>query len=250
MIHRLDYGVQISCAGRISQIILTLYQKKDTITMSDLQICSLAYEGKTQLFQQILNENPQLAVKKDQSGRTALHWACSGGHHRIAEILINNYHVNIEEGDDSGWTPLIIAVSAGREEIVDLLLQCGADVNTTNSTGQCSLHYAASKNRETIVKKLIERKADVNVRDCVNSTPLHRSASKGNSTITKLLIESRATLNPQDTGGNSPLHAACEEGRSNDVKLLIDAGANPYLKNKDEQTPHDIAAKSVINLLS
>lgn len=34
--------------------------------MSDLQICSLAYEGKIQLFQQILNENPQLAVKKDK----------------------------------------------------------------------------------------------------------------------------------------------------------------------------------------
>ena len=45
------------------------------------------------------------------------------------------------------WTPLIISVSAGMEQVVRLLIGHGADVNATNKTGQSPLHYAASKNR-------------------------------------------------------------------------------------------------------
>lgn len=45
------------------------------------------------------------------------------------------------------WTPLIISVSAGMEDVVRLLIGYGADVNATNKTGQSPLHYAASKNR-------------------------------------------------------------------------------------------------------
>lgn len=48
----------------------------------------------------------------------------------------------------SQWTPLMIAVSAGRESLVEYLIdEAKADVNVVNSTGQCPLHYAASKNR-------------------------------------------------------------------------------------------------------
>lgn len=43
---------------------------------------------------------------------------------------------------DQGWTPLMSAVSAGRGEAVNVLLQDGADVNAKNSSGQTALHYA------------------------------------------------------------------------------------------------------------
>jgi len=47
-----------------------------------------------------------------------------------------------------GWTPLIIASSAGHVEIVSYLLQLeGVNVNAVNSTGQTAMHYAASKDR-------------------------------------------------------------------------------------------------------
>ena len=41
-----------------------------------------------------------------------------------------------------GWTPLMSAVSANRELLVQLLLDHAADVQATNSSGQTALHYA------------------------------------------------------------------------------------------------------------
>ena len=48
------------------------------------------------------------------------------------------------------WSPLIIAVSAGRDKVVHLLVELGADVDTVNSNGQNSLHYACSKNHPKV----------------------------------------------------------------------------------------------------
>ena len=45
------------------------------------------------------------------------------------------------------WTPLIIASSAGRTQIVRNLIGNGAQINAVNQNGQSSLHYAASKDR-------------------------------------------------------------------------------------------------------
>ena len=47
----------------------------------------------------------------------------------------------------SNWTPMMIAASAGRTQIVANLIGHGAQVNAVNRTGQCPLHYAASKDR-------------------------------------------------------------------------------------------------------
>ena len=46
----------------------------------------------------------------------------------------------------------MIAASAGRDVIVSLLIDSGADVNSTNEGGQTSLHYAASRNRYEVLQ--------------------------------------------------------------------------------------------------
>lgn len=50
----------------------------------------------------------------------------------------------------AGWTPLHIAASAGRDEIVKALLDKGAHVNAVNQNGCTPLHYAASKNKQEV----------------------------------------------------------------------------------------------------
>lgn len=73
-----------------------------------------------------------------------------------------------------GWTALIIATSAGHQEIVEYLVSRGADINAVNTTGQSALHYAASKDRLSIAKYLVDSGCHINLRDKLNQVSLSK----------------------------------------------------------------------------
>ncbi|KAH9966971.1 ankyrin repeat-containing domain protein, partial [Lactifluus volemus] len=58
----------------------------------------------------------------------------SAGHLDIVTYLLAN-GAEVDKLDDSGWTALHIAVSAGQEEVVRELVGAGADVNRKNDKG-------------------------------------------------------------------------------------------------------------------
>lgn len=51
----------------------------------------------------------------------------------------------VDPTDDTDTTPLILAASSGRSEVVAYLLEKGANVNQKTSQGHSALQYAASK---------------------------------------------------------------------------------------------------------
>lgn len=73
-----------------------------------------------------------------------MHWAAVGGSLKLAMFLVEQGSP-IDARDDTQATPLVLAASAGRQEIVELLLKKGADVNVQTDQGHSALQYAASK---------------------------------------------------------------------------------------------------------
>lgn len=210
--------------------------------MSTDIICQLAYDGKLDELQTKLQTDLKLACKRFQDERQPLHWACSGGHDIIVEYLLNICNAPVDDPDDSGWTPLIIASSAGRDNIVRLLLERKADPNNKTTTGHTALHYAASRNRFKIAELLVAAGAGLDAQDHTTlATPLHRAASKGNLKIVKLLLESRCQSDVKDNEGNTPLHLACDEERTEVAEMLIEHGASIEVTNKEGRTPIELA---------
>jgi len=72
----------------------------------------------------------------------------------------------------AGDTPLHSATQWGREEIVKLLLDNGAEVNTENQRGQTALHYACVFRNKEIAEMLLDAGADANAKDNDGHTPL------------------------------------------------------------------------------
>jgi 26S proteasome non-ATPase regulatory subunit 10 len=137
------------------------------------------------LIKQLLYEhgysfNFRRITATDESGRTVLHWACSGGRAEIVRWLLERGS-NPNIPDDSRWTPLIIACSAGHEPCVQLLIGAGAQIDSCTDQGRSSLLYSCSKNHQSIAKKLLNEGADVNLQDKLGATPLHRAAGCGHS---------------------------------------------------------------------
>ena len=97
-----------------------------------------------------------------------LHEACTFGR-------INNVKRLIQEGADVNWkistrgdTPLMSAALSAAPNAVDvvrLLLDSGADVNSTSDGRNTALHYAAANNKDGVVRLLIERGAILHLKN-------------------------------------------------------------------------------------
>ncbi|MBM4028988.1 MAG: hypothetical protein FJ280_26860, partial [Planctomycetes bacterium] len=176
---------------------------------------------------------------RDLDHQTPLHLAFTKGHISTVELLLSNgADVNVR----SGWgeVPLIYAAEHGFSGIVKLLLTSGADVhadgsealrraaaeghnevlelflaaginvNAANERGWTALHDAVLKDRKETVELLLARGADPNVMggNVANDAyaPLHLAASRKNKAIVELLLARGADVDARDSRGNSPLH--------------------------------------------
>jgi ankyrin repeat protein len=113
------------------------------------------------------------------------------------------------------------AVFNGHMEIVNLLLEKGADVNLKDNFGTTPLKSAALNGHMRIVKLLLEKGADVNLTDKYDKTPLHWAVFNGHMEIVNLLLEKGADVDLKDNFGNTSFYCALIKGYIEIVKLLL-----------------------------
>jgi ankyrin repeat protein len=89
--------------------------------------------------------------------------------------------------DNKGNTPLYQAIWGGDEEIVEALINGGADVNFQDNKGNTPLHQAIWGGNEEIVEALINGGADVNIVNNNGDSPLNSAIKTGNREIINLL---------------------------------------------------------------
>jgi ankyrin repeat protein len=72
---------------------------------------------------------------------------------------------------------------------------------------------------------------------------MHAASLKIPEELLRLLAKSKDGIDQADDDGWTALHIAASCGLQDNVSILCDAGANPFFKNKDKETPLDIAIK-------
>jgi ankyrin repeat protein len=117
--------------------------------------------------------------------------------------------------------PLHLAAILSNEEMIDFLLNNGAEINIKNADGTTPLQYAISKERYQVAKLLIEKGADVNNKGYRGATPLHDGVLTNQKEIAELLIKSGADLNAEMTTALKPIDMARKLKHNELVDLLL-----------------------------
>jgi ankyrin repeat protein len=140
-----------------------------------------------------------------------IHAGIRSGHRDIVELLIQHgADVNAKDEWGRGYTPLQRAAIRGKPELVELLLEAGADISVKNDRGQTALHVPL---------------------DIRNSDYPQYQQSKS---AVELLLAKAADVNLKDKDGRTPLHLAAESADADIVTLLLDKGAK--INEKDDES--------------
>ena len=141
-------------------------------------------------------------------------------------------------------TPLCLAARGGHEEVVQILLDCGAECNKTDTDGYTPLHMAVRFGHKDVVKELLDRGAEPNIPDAIPLyTPLHTAARFDYIDVAKMLLDAGANIDKKDLLGQTPLFSAASYGHRDLAVLLLDAGSDPNTTNITGWTPLHWAAK-------
>ena len=144
------------------------------------------------------------------SKTTPLSKAAKMGHKEVVQFLLDQ-GAEINKGDKSGNTPLCHAADYKCKDVVQLLLNRGADPNKADLMGQTPLCLAAQSTHKEVVKLLLNAGADPNKTDCYGRTPLHCAVNAPGHArnidkigVVKLLLSKGADSRKEDSHGSSP----------------------------------------------
>lgn len=188
--------------------------------------------------------------------------------HRRTDIkalfAVNKTFIN--ETTEQGWTPLMIAVANSRildcEDLVDHLIELGADINARANEGWTPLMMAARNANNTstlrVLKKLIDSGAFLNAKDREFKTALHWAVGDLDNDscfeAVEMLVLAGANVN-QTSPLISNLIEFCLKYSDNDVKktvnLLIEHGASmPLLSDEYKEKLYGYNLKIITNFES
>lgn len=157
-----------------------------------------------------------------------LHLAILASQMEVIELLID-LGADLHSSNPALFSPLAFACDLGNYEVADLLLRKGANVNEVDGICHYSpLHCAlrARDNTLELVGLLITHGADINATDSAGESVLLKSVYQCPIDVITCLVKSGADLASKDRSGRTALILAAAGGDTDTTKLLAQHGCN------------------------
>ncbi|XP_054147012.1 KN motif and ankyrin repeat domain-containing protein 3 isoform X1 [Melozone crissalis] len=167
----------------------------------------------------------------DGNGNTALHYSVSHSNFHIVSLLLDTGICNVDHQNKAGYTALMLAALAAVEQEEDMnvvrrLFSMGNVNAKASQAGQTALMLAVSHGRQEMVEALLACGADVNLQDEEGSTALMCACEHGRlETVRLLLAQPTCSVSIVDSDGNNAVAIALEAGHG-DIAALLHAHLN------------------------
>lgn len=193
-------------------------------------------DKKIKLINKLIEKGAQIDLK-DKTGNTALHLALKTCNVEMLDTLVRGMQnqrmcINLNVQNNNDETPLHIAArycKVNAKDIVNLLLNYGADVNIYNILSLRPLDVAILKDNKEVVEAILYNQGQVsnlNINEQIGE----------NITIEK---EYKHIF----SGGETALHLATYIGNQYIINLLLNAGIDRTIRNNEGLTAEDITKK-------
>ena len=222
-----------------------------------VELVKAARAGDVDRVKSLLQADPRLLVARDPMGNTALIAAVNSGHQALADLLFDAgveppFHESAAIGDlarvqaaldvdparlDSfspeGFTALALAAHFGHRDVMQLLIDRGADMNriAAHRLAVTPLHAALFGRQVEAALLLVERGADVTLArggtgmKRAGWTALHYAAGLGFGALVGPLLDRGADLAREDEEGKTPLEVAMDANHHDIADVLRSRGA-------------------------
>jgi truncated hemoglobin YjbI len=160
-----------------------------------------------------LRANPSLVHERYSHWRTLLHDAAAAGDLDLVELLLD-LGAGHTPDDDRARSPLYCVGNGcgapGGGRIVHVLLQrTSAQVNATHGVKRCTaLHMAARRGNVEVIEALLDEGADIEARDSMGDTPLRRAVNCNKVEAARLLLARGADPHSPGSKRLTPIGAA------------------------------------------
>jgi len=174
---------------------------------------------------------------RDRNGTTALMYAARGSKNLCAMPWTVNVLAKagseIDARDKHGMTALMWAAKVGAANVVNALIESGADIN-------------AKLESNTTVRLLDVRNSEViDIPFNAGTTVLMMAAlNDANPGVMKLLLDSGLDINARDNGGRTALMLAAEWSTSKTIDMLLRVGADIAVKDNEGKRAADYAREN------
>jgi polar amino acid transport system substrate-binding protein len=163
----------------------------------------------------------------DDQGRHGLHLAMMEGSLKVAKTLLDLSGTQVDTRSKQDETPLMIAALKGHTAFAKRMIARGADVN---KTGWTPLHYAATSGHLEMIKLLVDEHAYIDTESPNQSTPLMLAAMYGTEAAVKLLLQEGADPSVKNQLGLNAADFAAKAERMDLARFLeklAKEGVNP-----------------------
>jgi len=224
-----DSPLSLACEmghAEVASILIQNTVRDDTGVFEDAALCVAIKNGHGQIIRQFLSSGYNLQKRAESHGGEHLVWLAvnSGRKDVVAQLLEAGASVYGEGGIDFADTALYTA-SAHCADLVDLLLQYGADPRTQDGRDGYAIYMAARFNNLLAARLLVEYGADVNANNSGDRP--YTARYKRYEGKWPLPVSCEGTSNFCNYPRAMPLSSAVDKDHVEMVAFLLGCGADP-----------------------